>query len=371
MTLLLDPPAPAPAYRPTLDDVWRAALPNAAEIRRGRRRLHLKALFIASLTLASYWALVIADFSWYLRLGFAGVLVVALTAVGTGIMHDANHGSFSRVPWINRSLAYSMDFLGGSSWLWRFKHNHLHHGNPNVSGFDTDIDQAPFARLAPDQPWKPWHRGQHIYLWFLYGFMNLKNLLVGDFGNLATGRMGAADAQVLRDKPNRSVVTRAIIGKVVHVSWAVVIPLMFNPWKTVLLFYVVISWLVGFVLAVVFQLAHCVDAADFPAAAEARRGEDFVAFQMRTTVDIHSSAPIVGPMFRWLAGGLDHQVEHHLAPRLPHTMYPMIGERFGEMCREAGLLHRQHATIWSALCSHTRWLKAMGQPTSATATSAV
>ena len=62
-------------------------------------------------------------------------------------MHDGNHGAFSTLRRVNRIAGWSSDLLGGSSFLWRFKHNTLHHGNTNVVGYDTDIDQMPFARL--------------------------------------------------------------------------------------------------------------------------------------------------------------------------------------------------------------------------------
>ncbi|MBI5089610.1 MAG: fatty acid desaturase, partial [Actinobacteria bacterium] len=129
--------------------IWRSVLPTAAEIRRARRRLHLKAVGILAVVASSYWALVLSSWPVVLRLLSAGVLAVGLVAVGTGTMHDANHGSFSRRRWLNRALSYTSDGLGASSWLWRIQHNSLHHGNTNVEGRDTDIAIAPFARLAP------------------------------------------------------------------------------------------------------------------------------------------------------------------------------------------------------------------------------
>jgi linoleoyl-CoA desaturase len=82
------------------------------------------------------------------------VLIVALTATATCVFHDANHASFSTSRLVNRLAGFTGDLLGASSWIWKFKHNNLHHGNTNMVGFDADIDQAPFARLAPDQPMK-------------------------------------------------------------------------------------------------------------------------------------------------------------------------------------------------------------------------
>ena len=68
-----------------------------------------------------------------------------------------------------------------------------------------------------------------------------------------------------------------------------------------------------------------------------RRGDDFAIHQMRTTADIASPIPVLGHVFRWLVGGLDHQIEHHLAPRLPHTLYPRTAARFRAACRDHGV----------------------------------
>jgi linoleoyl-CoA desaturase len=345
-----------------LAGLWRSMLPTATEIRSARRRLHLKATCIAVLVATTYWGLVIADLGTLPRLACAALLVVGLVAVATSIMHDANHGAFSRWPWLNRLASYTGDALGLSSWLWRFKHNSLHHGSPNVEGIDSDIAQAPFARLSPGQPWRAWHRLQHIYLWPLYGFMAMKNLLIGDFKNLATRRVGD---QPLRSRPGVAVVLRILAGKLVHVGWAVVVPLAFNPWWVVLAFYVCMSWLVGFTLAVTFQLAHCVEGAAFVDTAAPHRGPDFVPHQLRTTANVACAVPVLGSAFRWIVGGLDHQIEHHLAPRLPHTIYPALGARFRRACDGIGTSYRIHSGVWAALCSHARWLKQMSRPTAA------
>ena len=358
MTITEHAEARSGSSAPNLAALWSAALPTDTEIHRGRRRLHAKATGIALATASSYWALVIADFSLWIRVLAAGGLVATLISTATGIMHDANHGSFSSRRWINRLASCSADFLGASSWLWRFKHNRLHHGNTNVDRFDSDIAQEPFARLAPGQQWRPWHRWQHVYLWFLYGFFAIKNVIIGDVRNLVEHRIGK---QSLPGKTRRSTVARILAGKVLHLGWAVVVPLMFNPWWKVALFYLCCSWLVGFALAVVFQLAHCVDIAGFPEPDSERRGEDFLAHQLLTTVDIASPMPVVGHAFRWMVGGLDHQIEHHMAPRLPHTVYPMVARRFHALCHDAGVTVRQHTGIWAALRSHTRWLMDMGR----------
>ncbi len=342
--------------------VWHAVLPTDAEIRRARRTLQSKALAIGAVTVSSYIGLVIMDVSLPLRFACAVGLVLGLIATATCVMHDANHGAFSAHRWLNRLVAYTADALGASSWLWRVKHNVFHHGNTNVDGADTDISQAPFARLTAGQPWRRWHRHQHIYLWFLYGFMTLKNVVIGDLGNLSRNVIGA---HPLGQRRSAAVAGKVIAGKLCHLGWAVVVPLVFNPWWKVLLFYVACSWAVGLVLAVVFQLAHCVDVAEFPGPDAPRRGRDFVGHQLLTTVDIRSPMPAVGHVFRWIVGGLDHQLEHHLAPRLPHTIYPLLARRFRSACDAAGLRYRLHESVVAAIASHARLLKSLASPPSA------
>lgn len=137
-----------------------AVRPSIRELVVARRQLHLKAVVIGVLAASSYWYLVAGEGSVIDKILATAVLIVALTAAATCVFRDANHASFSTSRFVNRLAGFTGDLLGASSWIWRFKHNNLHHGNTNMVGFDADIDQAPFARLTPEQPWRPWHRYQ-------------------------------------------------------------------------------------------------------------------------------------------------------------------------------------------------------------------
>jgi linoleoyl-CoA desaturase len=347
--------APAPAL--TLDDLA-ACRPSADEIARSTRSLRAKAGMVAALALVSYVGLVFVARGPLLALPFAALLVVALIATGTSVMHDANHGAFGASQRLNRVLGYSADVLGASSWFWRQKHNVIHHGNTNVVGIDTDIEQMPFARLAPGQPWKWWHRYQHIYIWAFYGFLTIQWVLFSDVATLLAGRIGS---QPLRRRPRRGDIALMFLGKLLHVAWAIALPIAFHRWWVVVAFYFASSWMVGFVLAVFFQLAHCVDVAAFAVPATARSGNDFVAHQMRTTANV-AFRTAFGRRIGWLMGGLQNQVEHHLAPGLPHTSYPAMSERIKRLCAARNVDYHVHASGWAALRSHGRWLRAMGRP---------
>ena len=67
-----------------------------------------------------------------------------------------------------RSRAHNM---GGSSYMWDWKHNSFHHTYTNIAGHDDDINVGPLGRLSPHQKWHRFHRLQHIYLWLLYGLL--------------------------------------------------------------------------------------------------------------------------------------------------------------------------------------------------------
>lgn len=336
-----------------------ACRPDRADLIRLTHRLWGKAAFIGSMAVASYFGLVFAADGMTSGVVFSLVLVFAMIATATSVMHDANHGAFGSSRRLNRMVGFSGDILGASSWLWRLKHNVLHHANTNVVGMDTDIEQMPFARLAPGQPHRPWHRYQHIYIWGLYGFLVVQWVFFSDFANLITGRIGS---QSITRRPTRKQLGFLFGGKAIHVIWAIAIPLAFHRWWVVAIFYLGCSWLLGFTLAVFFQIAHCVDIVEFDGPSALRRGDDFAIHQLRTTANIEFGRSPIDRTVAWLMGGLHSQIEHHLAPGMPHTSYPAMSARVRQLCTTRGVHYRTHPGMWAALCSHTRWLKTMGRP---------
>ena len=270
-------------------------------------------------------------------------------------MHDANHDSFSTHRWLNRLLSYTSDALGASSWLWRFQHNTLHHGNANVVGFDADIALSPFARLAPSQPWHRWYRAQHVYIWPLYGFLALKNLLVSDVARSSPGRLDQQPirqpraTQRRRPDPRRQARPPRMGGGD---------PVAVQPVVGRLAFYLACSWLVGFLLAVTFQLAHCVDITtmhDVDGAPPRRRLRRPPARHHR-----RHRHPDPGHRASRSMAGRRPRSPDRAPPRAPaaaHHLSP-LAERFRQACDDNGVTYLLHPGMWSALRSHTRWLRA-------------
>jgi linoleoyl-CoA desaturase len=327
------------------------------ETGRGRRdcwQMFLKTAIVLAWFAASYILLVFFAQTWWQALPLAVSLALALAAIGFNIQHDGGHQAYSRRPWMNQLAAMSLDLMGASSYLWHWKHVIFHHTYVNVTGVDTDIELGGAVRLTPHQRWRPAHRWQHLYLFPLYGIMAARWHLYGDFKDVLTGRLGPH--RIPRPKGRDLIVF--IGGKVVSIGLLLGLPLLWHPWWVVGLFYLVVTGVLGMVLSIVFQLAHCVEEADFPvpAADTHRLATPWAVHQARTTVDFARRSRVLA----WYLGGLNFQIEHHLFPRVCHVHYPAIAPIVEATCKEYGVRYSVHPTFLAGIWSHYRWLWRMG-----------
>jgi linoleoyl-CoA desaturase len=298
--------------------------------------------------------------AWWLIVPLACVLGLSMAAIGFNIQHDAAHKAYSERPWVNKLMAMTLDLVGGSSYLWDWKHNTIHHTYTNLDGYDDDINIGFWGRLSPGQKRYPFHRLQGIYLWILYGFLAIKWHLVDDFQSLITGKIGSH--KIPRPKGKNLAVF--IFGKVFFFTLAFVIPMTLHPVWAVLLVYALAAFVSGVVLSVVFQLAHCVEEADFPVPVETAAGgqkveNEWAIHQVLTTANFARGNKFLS----WFLGGLNFQVEHHLFHKICHIHYPELSKVVEQVCREFGVRYNANKTFWGAVRSHWRWLVQMGRPT--------
>lgn len=322
-------------------------------------RMYLKSAIILTWFAASYALLVFVAQQWWQAIPLAVLFALAAAAVTFNIQHDGAHHAYSRRSWVNRLAGLTMDLVGASSYLWRWRHNVYHHTCTNVAGHDADLDVGGLARLAPDQPRRWWHRWQQFYMFPLYGLMAVRWHLLGDFTEAITGRIGPHRIP----RPRGRDLAVFIGGKALSLTLVLGIPLLFHPVWVVALFYLLVTGIMGVLLAVVFQLAHCVGEADFPSPAteSPRIDRPWAEHQVETTVDFARGSRVLC----WLLGGLNFQVEHHLFPRICHVHYPAISGIVEQTCREYGVRYTAHRTLWAGVLSHFRWLRRMGAPATA------
>src|SRR5579864_5935504 len=137
--------------------------------RTGRRRrdcpqMYFKTATILAWFISAYLLLLFVATSWWAVLPLAVVLGISIAAIGFNIQHDGGHKAYSDRPWVNKIMALSLDLIGGSSYLWNWKHNTIHHTYPNIHGHDDDIDIGVLGRLSPHQKRFWFHRVQGLYL---------------------------------------------------------------------------------------------------------------------------------------------------------------------------------------------------------------
>lgn len=319
--------------------------------------MYLKTAVILSVFGGIYFLLVFMATTWWQAVPLAAGLGLLMAAIGFNIEHDGSHNSYSDHNWINRLAAMTMDLIGASSYLWHWKHVVIHHTYVNITGRDTDIDIAFFGRLTPHQKRFGFHRWQHFYLWPLYGLNVVKWNLYDDFHDALLGRIG--DTRIPRPKGWQ--LAGFLGGKAVFLTLAFGLPLLFHSFWTVILHYLLVVCLAGVLVSVVFQLAHCVEEAEFPLPLnESGLMENaWAVHQAETTVDFARHSKVES----WLLGGLNFQIEHHLFPRICHVNYPAISKLVEQTCRDFGVRYGEHTSFRAGLSSHFRWLRRMGART--------
>ncbi|HXJ83335.1 MAG TPA: acyl-CoA desaturase [Candidatus Methylomirabilis sp.] len=330
----------------------------------GRRQrdcwqMYLKTAILLVGFAVSYLLLVFVAQAWWQGLPLAILLGLFAAGIGFNIQHDGSHQAYSNSPWVNSIMARTLELIGGSSYLWRWKHVGFHHTYVNITGHDTDIDLRILARLTPHQKRLAFHRWQHLYLWPFYGFLAIKWQLLDDFLKLIRRRISNQPFP----RPRGWDLVILVAGKAIFFALAFGIPLLFHSVGAVLLYYGVAGLVTGMVLSVVFQVAHCVEEAEFPVPRPSTGQIDhaWAVHQTETTVDFARHSRLV----TWFVGGLNFQTEHHLFPRISHVNYRTISTLVEETCRDFGIRYREFASFQAGIASHFRWLRRMGMPSTA------
>jgi linoleoyl-CoA desaturase len=177
------------------------------------------------------------------------VMSIGLSGIGLSVMHDANHGAYSKKKWVNTLLGYSLNMVGANAFNWKIQHNMLHHTFTNVHDEDEDISPRGALRLSPHSKWNRAHRFQHVYAWFLYGLMTIVWMVVKDFARLIKYQKNG-----LVKKSKASITHEWIIllaTKLVYVGYIFIIPVVFTPlaWWEILIGIFTMHYIAGFVLA--------------------------------------------------------------------------------------------------------------------------
>jgi linoleoyl-CoA desaturase len=284
------------------------------------------------------------------------LLGLNLGVIGFNVMHEGGHQSFSKYSWINKASAYSLNLLGGITYFWKIKHNVNHHTFTNIEGMDSDIDAKPFMRMHEEQPRHWYHRFQHIYWVVLYGISYLAWIFYEDFEKYFTGRHSANSV------PKKLALKEHFIfwfTKTMYVFLYIVLPVIMVGWLPALIGFLIITFVTGLSISIVFQLAHVVERTQFPSPdqQEGVAKQEWAIHQLSTTANFGTSSK----WLYWLLGGLNFQIEHHLFPRISHIHYPQVSRFVKEACRESNIAYIEYTSMFKAIASHLTHLKRLGR----------
>ncbi len=322
----------------------------------GNFQLYLKTGILLSILFVCYTILVFfTPESAWLSLGICAIMGLDMAAIGFNIMHDGAHGSYSSKKWVNDMMSYSLNMLGGSSFMWKLKHNINHHSYTNIEGMDDDIDIKPFIRVHLDQKGYWFNRFQHIYGLLLYGMTYLFWIFLNDFKKYFSRKI--SDFTPIR-KMKTSEHIAFWLTKIGYVGLFLILPFYNAGVINTLIGYSVVVFVTGLVIAIVFQLAHVVEDAPFidTHGEDTKIETEWAVHQINTTFNFATK----NKMISWFLGGLNFQVEHHLFPKISHVHYPALNQILINTCKEFNINYNEFPTVISAIRSHLLHLKQIG-----------
>ncbi len=321
----------------------------------GNNALLFKAILFFICYIFLYIHLVFFTPVWWLATPECILLGGLTAAIGFNVMHDGAHGSFSKYKTLNKLAGFSLNFLGGSAIMWNMKHNIIHHTYTNIDGVDDDLAVGPWLRMATTQKRRKIHKFQHYYVWFLYTMPYIMWLFITDYDKYFSKKIGSVPIRKLTIREHISFWT----AKVVYAFMMIAVPVYFVGFSTWLVGFLSATMVTGFIMIIVFQLAHNVEHTDFPLPAEpsGKIENEWAIHQVETTANFATNNKLIS----WLVGGLNFQIEHHLFPKISHVHYPAISKIIKKTCEEYGITYIEYPKMRHAIVSHVAYLKKLGQ----------
>ncbi len=282
----------------------------------------------------------------FLALGFVNIFIAF------NIMHDACHNAYSKDNKINRILGYSMNFIGGNSYLFTRMHN-AHHAFVNIAGIDVTLETHGMFRFTPHEEWEPKHKWQHIYTPILYSLAMIHWVLVKDF-KWMFGETNIGNQKNIKHPVGEYIVL--FTSKIFYYGATLALPIIFlsAPWWWVVLAWVNLHILPSLCFALLFQVTHVYTGTHYPLPDDEGNIENnYFIHVLETTADFSREDKFV----TWLTGGINIHVVHHLFPHINHAHYIPLTRIIKDTAEEFGMQYQENKNFWVALKLHMRMLK--------------
>lgn len=323
------------------------------------RAMRIKTIAMITLYLAPFIVLLTGAgaVNIFLYLGLWLLMGVGMVGIGTSIMHDGNHGSYSQNKNANKWLGRIILLVGGYHVNWKIQHNILHHTYTNIEGLDGDIDAGIFLRFSPHSKHYKMHKFQHLYAWFLYGLLTVQWATIKDFKNVI--EYNKLDLLKKERLTLRQALWEVAWTKALYYGIFLVLPLLFSgvSWGWVVLGFFLMHFAAGLALSCIFQLAHVMEGAEFPVPDNQNKmANNWAVHQVLNTINFSPRSRIMS----WFIGGLNFQIEHHLFPHICHVHYPKLSLIVKRTAHQWGIPYQVERTFVTALITHGKMLKKLG-----------
>jgi len=318
----------------------------------------VKTIVLLSCYILPFAALLIFQPTIGIAMAIWVIMAFAKSGIGMSVMHDANHGAYSSKAKINRFLGLTINLIGGIAFTWKLQHNIMHHTYTNIVHMDDDIEDKAIMRFSPHTKVVKIQKFQFIYAFLFYGILTVYWSFLKDFVQFHKYSKSGVNKGTRAD--NRKMLSKIILLKLFYVFIFFALPILIlkMPALNYVLGYLLMQFISGILLAVIFQLAHTVEETSHPIPNETGNIENnWAIHQMNTTANFSQNNKFIS----WYVGGLNFQVEHHLFPTICHVHYPRIAGIVRSTAKEFGIPYLENKTLWKALKSHVRTLQRFGK----------
>lgn len=319
-----------------------------------KRGIMLKALLFPILYILIYISLLVGGSNPVVLYASYFSLGILLVIIFLNIIHDAVHGTIFKSKRLNEWYVYLFDLMGANSYTWRMRHVRFHHNYPNVSGWDTDIEQSKLARIFPTDERLRIHRYQHIYLPLLYPLYLLNWLLIRDFKDFFNKKR---TVRKLTTIPRKEYV-KLFLFKALFLFYLIVLPGWLLPvgWATVITGFLIMMLTASIFSLIVLLSPHANTHSEFPLPDEHNQlPYNWMMHMLKTTNDVQSDNWFT----RFCMGCFNFHVVHHLFPNVNHVYYPEVTNLLKDYAARYQLPYKSF-TLGASLKHHYQLLKRNG-----------
>ncbi|MGD9007752.1 MAG: acyl-CoA desaturase [Desulfobacteraceae bacterium] len=276
--------------------------------------------------------------------GFISILIIF------NIGHDAVHQCISKNKYVNASLGYFFNILGGNKSSWYLKHNIGHHLYTNIHTRDIDCDTTPFFRVSLHTDIKWWYQFQHLYIIPLYAILSLILIFFIDFKVLL----------IFKDEMKNPLKEWAIIfiSKTVYIIYILILPSIYNPisLSETLFCFLLMHFQAGLLISLVLLPSHFISGNAFYKANSNYEDNSWIEHQLLTTTDIAPNSRVVN----FICGGLNTNVIHHIFPKVCHIHLVELSDILKNTADHFNMPYRYYS-LTEAILAHFKFLKRMGK----------